>query len=82
MSIIFGTTNTDGSGSSHNLDEGNGITITTGENSSNGVNSIVVEDDLLDSIAVNADEWNGVDNKEIRIDENADFIQVDNFLEV
>ncbi len=82
MSIIFGTTNTDGSGSSHNLDEGNGITITTGENSTNGVNSIVVEDDLLDSIAVNADEWNGVDNKEIRIDENADFIQVDNFVDV
>ncbi len=81
MSIIFGTTNTDGSGSSHNLDETNGITITTGEGNSNGVNSIVV-DDVLTDIAINADEWNGVDNKEIRIDENADFIQVDNFVDV
>ncbi len=81
MSIIFGTTNTDGSGSSHNLDEGNGITITTGENSTNGVNSIVVEDSLKD-IIVNAEDWNGVDNKEIRIDENADFIQIDNFVDV
>ncbi len=82
MSIIFGTTNTDGSGSSHNLDEGNGITITDGVNSTNGVNSIVTEDGLLHSIAVNADEWNGADNKEIRIDENADYIRVDDFVDV
>lgn len=86
MSIIFGTTNSDGSGSSSDLNESNGITINAGEGSSDGVNyEIKGEGDYgfpFTSIEVDSDTWNGDDSKEIKIDESADYIKVDNFVDV
>ncbi len=85
MSIIFGTTNTDGSGSAQDLTEDTGIVI-SGTGETDGVNHVILgEGDFgldFSTIEVDADEWNGVDNKEISIDESADYIRVDNFVDV
>ncbi|WP_367989417.1 hypothetical protein AB2S62_19450 [Vibrio sp. NTOU-M3] len=83
-SIIFGTSNTDGTGSSANLNEENGFVVNeSGYFEEQGVLGIISDDGTyLQNIFIAAEEWNGKDVKEVSlVDTSASNITIENFVD-
>ncbi|WP_367989415.1 hypothetical protein AB2S62_19440 [Vibrio sp. NTOU-M3] len=82
MSIIFGTTNTDGTGSSSNLNTDNGFVVDGNIYDENGVQVGHMEvGDNFENIVINSNEWNGSTSKEVKLDTTATNITINNFVD-
>ncbi|MGD8110653.1 hypothetical protein [Vibrio sp. TRT 17S01] len=81
--IIFGTTNTDGTGSSANLNEGNGYVVDGNLYNDHGVVVGTWETgENFETIIIGSEEWNGADSKEVSlIDTTATDITITNFVD-
>ncbi|WP_367990189.1 hypothetical protein AB2S62_16450 [Vibrio sp. NTOU-M3] len=87
MSIIIGTTNTDGTGSSVDLDENNGTYINDDSSLTWNEDGVTVESDnedhsKIDSITINSDEWNKEGYKEANLNSEATYIDINNVVDV
>ncbi|WP_367990318.1 hypothetical protein AB2S62_17125 [Vibrio sp. NTOU-M3] len=84
MSVIFGTTNTDGTGSAADLNEENGILVND-DYQQDGVNINVTDEDELgfsfSEIEADTSVWNSP--KEVKVEGSTDeVIQINNFVDV
>lgn len=87
MSIIIGTTNTDGTGSSVDLDENNGTYINDDSSLTWNEDGVTVESDnedhsKIDSITISSDEWNKEGYKEANLNSEATYIDINNVVDV
>ncbi len=81
MTVIVGETNTDGTGSSTNLDADNGTVVVTSY-SEDGVLVIDADGEVIDSTTAASSEWDADGYKEISISGDYESISVANFTDV
>lgn len=81
MTVIVGETNTDGSGSSTNLDSDNGVVVVTSY-SEDGVLVIDTDGEIIDTATAGSSEWDADGYKEISVEGSYESITIANFVDV